>query len=152
MGGLCSRAVAIKQNPYADTNGSFNPYKSASVNRRPSVQSNTVTPPWAREVTEEQSQEPKQSRQLPPAVRQSATTEYSSNADDFYDGIPRYTMQKSRSVRSTQAAVAKVCHIVESRFVMFLEFQNHDLTQWCCNVFSIHQYLFFLLMEVLVVS
>lgn len=35
-----------------------------------------------------------------------------SQSDDFYDGIPRFDgglSQKSKSVRSTQAAVAKVC-------------------------------------------
>ncbi|OWM69428.1 hypothetical protein CDL15_Pgr013889 [Punica granatum] len=109
MGGLCSRA-AIKQNPYADTNGSLNPYKSAPVYRS-SVQSNTIIPPQAREVMEKQSREPKQSQEPAQAVRQSSTAQYSSNDDDFYDGIPRYTMQKSRSVRSTQAAVAKVSEV-----------------------------------------
>lgn len=126
MGGLCSKTV-IKQNPYADTNGSFNPHKSALTDR-PSVRSYTATPVRVREVMEKQSQEPKQSQVLTPAVRQSGMAQYSSNADDFYDGIPRYTMQKSRSVRSTQAAVAKVHHDggTESRFGRFLEFQNHD--------------------------
>ncbi|KAK4762728.1 hypothetical protein SAY86_008496 [Trapa natans] len=109
MGGLCSKA-AIKQNPYSGTNGSFNPHKSAQTNL-PSVQTYTGTPTRVLEVMEKQSWETKASRELTPVVQKSGTAQYASNADDFYDGIPRYTMQKSRSVRSTQAAVAKVSEV-----------------------------------------
>lgn len=81
-----------------------------------------MTPPLVQEIMEKQSQEAKQSQESTPAVCQMGTAQYSSNTDDFYDGIPRYTMPKSRSVRSTQAAVAMVCHhgAVDSRFRMFL--------------------------------
>lgn len=42
-----------------------------------------------------------------PVLQRMEKPESELNPDDFYDGIPRFTL-KSRSVRSTQAAVAKV--------------------------------------------
>lgn len=42
-----------------------------------------------------------------PVLQKMEMPESELNPNDFYDGIPRFTL-KSRSVRSTQAAVAKV--------------------------------------------
>ncbi|KAK8607077.1 hypothetical protein V6N13_052824 [Hibiscus sabdariffa] len=50
----------------------------------------------------------------PPQVREIMEKRIEESADEFYDGIPRFTRdmsQKSRSVRSTQAAVAKVSEV-----------------------------------------
>ncbi|KAK4764872.1 hypothetical protein SAY86_025962 [Trapa natans] len=109
MGGLCSRAV-IENSPYADIFASFNPYKSASLYRS-SRQSNTMTPPLIQQIMEKQSQESKKSQESTRVVTQMGTAQYSGDIDDFYDGIPRYMAQKSRSVRSTQAAVAMVSEV-----------------------------------------
>ncbi|XP_044470129.1 protein PSK SIMULATOR 1-like [Mangifera indica] len=45
-----------------------------------------------------------------PVLQRMEKPESELNPDDFYDGIPRFTL-KSRSVRSTQAAVAKVSEV-----------------------------------------
>lgn len=108
MGGLCSRTAVSKSNPYASTNGGFNPYnyKPASVHQS-SVRSD-LTASQMREVMVKPSQETKQSRREPASpTRQGSAPQYGNNADDFYDGIPRYQMQKSRSVRS----IAKVSEV-----------------------------------------
>ncbi|KAI4383541.1 hypothetical protein MLD38_009368 [Melastoma candidum] len=98
MGGICSKP-AQKSNPYADTSVSFNAYKASAV-PRPAVRTN-VAQPIAREVPANRSQEIKPPQEQIVGVRQG------SDNDDFYDGIPRYPLQKSRSIRA-QAAVAKV--------------------------------------------
>ncbi|XP_030550244.1 protein PSK SIMULATOR 1-like [Rhodamnia argentea] len=108
MGGLCSRSAVAKSNPYANPNGGFNHYnyKPASVHQS-SVHSN-LTPPQVRQVMVKQSQETKQSQEPAAPTRQAASAaQYGNNDDEFYDGIPRYQMQKSRSVRS----IAKVSEV-----------------------------------------
>ncbi|KAA8547183.1 hypothetical protein F0562_003608 [Nyssa sinensis] len=83
---------------------------------QPNKQSN-LTSPQVQESTENQSQELKQVKE-PILFRETSTTAFGSNEDDFYDGIPRYRRSpslKSRSMRSTQAVVAKVSG-VSSRF------------------------------------
>ncbi|KAI4385191.1 hypothetical protein MLD38_003245 [Melastoma candidum] len=107
MGGLCSKPVQ-KSNPYADTNGSFNAYKASEV-PRPAMRTN-VPQPIAREVAANRSQEIKPPQEPSIGVRQNSASRRGSDGDDFYDGIPRYPMQKSRSVR-TQVAVAKVSEV-----------------------------------------
>lgn len=108
MGGLCSRSAVAKSNPYASTRGNFDPYsyKSASVHQS-SARSN-LTPPQVREVMVKQSEETKQLQEPAAPTRQASAAQYGNNADDFYDGIPRYPMQKSRSVRSI-AKVLRIC-------------------------------------------
>ncbi|KAI4383542.1 hypothetical protein MLD38_009368 [Melastoma candidum] len=101
MGGICSKP-AQKSNPYADTSVSFNAYKASAV-PRPAVRTN-VAQPIAREVPANRSQEIKPPQEQIVGVRQG------SDNDDFYDGIPRYPLQKSRSIRA-QAAVAKVSEV-----------------------------------------
>ncbi|KAK9293138.1 hypothetical protein L1049_021124 [Liquidambar formosana] len=79
----------------------------------PSNAQSNMTPPLVRESMEKQLQEPRQ-LQEPVSLRGMDTAEYGSNLDDFYDGIPRFSRalsQKSRSIRSKQAAVAKVSEV-----------------------------------------
>ncbi|OMO52006.1 hypothetical protein CCACVL1_29444 [Corchorus capsularis] len=86
MGGICSRSSGNDNNGVGNANGGhdLNHYKTKAA----TVENNVMAPPQVREVMEKGIQEP----------------------DDFYDGIPRYTL-KSRSVRSTHAAVAKVSEV-----------------------------------------
>ncbi|KAK9012677.1 hypothetical protein V6N11_040716 [Hibiscus sabdariffa] len=86
MGGICSRSGVRDDgvgNGYGG--GNLNHYQSKDI-----PQNVLMNPPQVSEITEKRIEE---------------------SADDFYDGIPRFTTQKSRSVRSTQAAVAKVSEV-----------------------------------------
>ncbi|XVF16889.1 hypothetical protein REPUB_Repub10bG0070100 [Reevesia pubescens] len=85
MGGICSRS-GVKENGVGNGYGGddLNHYESKA-----SAENSLMNPPQVREIMEKRIEEA---------------------ADDFYDGIPRFT-QKSRSVRSTQAAVAKVSEV-----------------------------------------
>ncbi|GMI68577.1 PSK SIMULATOR 3 [Hibiscus trionum] len=91
MGGICSRSGVRDdgvENGYGGGgggDGNLNHYQSKDI-----PQNGFMNPPQVREITEKRIEE---------------------SADDFYDGIPRFTAQKSRSVRSTQAAVAKVSEV-----------------------------------------
>ncbi|OMP01141.1 hypothetical protein COLO4_12131 [Corchorus olitorius] len=86
MGGICSRSSGNDDNGVGNANGGHDltHYKSKAA----TVENNVMAPPQVREAMEKGIQEP----------------------DDLYDGIPRYTL-KSRSVRSTHAAVAKVSEV-----------------------------------------
>uniref|UniRef100_A0A5B7BC23 DUF668 domain-containing protein n=1 Tax=Davidia involucrata TaxID=16924 RepID=A0A5B7BC23_DAVIN len=120
MGGRSSKSsVSHNKNLYASGRVDFN--ASGGVrNRLNELQSNkrsNLTPSQVQESIEKQSQELKEVKE-PISFREMSTTTYGSNEDDFYDGIPRYSrslFQKSRSMRSKQAAVAKVSG-VSSRF------------------------------------
>ncbi|MBA0822359.1 hypothetical protein Goarm_019165 [Gossypium armourianum] len=90
MGGICSRSCVRDDgvgNAYGG--GDFNNnYQTKAV-----PENSLMNPPQVTEIMEKRIEEP---------------------TDDFYDGIPRLTRgmsQKSRSVRSTQAAVAKVSEV-----------------------------------------
>ncbi|KAG4139761.1 hypothetical protein ERO13_D07G213700v2 [Gossypium hirsutum] len=90
MGGICSRSGVRDDgvgNAYGG--GDFNNnYQTKAV-----PENSLMNPPQVMEIMEKRIEEP---------------------TDDFYDGIPRLTRgmsQKSRSVRSTQAAVAKVSEV-----------------------------------------
>ncbi|XP_041004871.1 protein PSK SIMULATOR 1-like [Juglans microcarpa x Juglans regia] len=111
MGGLCSRSsnekyAVSKANGYTGDRFQSNVHESSNL---------TAPPPQTYEV-----REPKKETQEPVADREtgaSAAGLYGATGpDDFYDGIPRYNpggplSQKSRSVRSRQAAVAKVSEV-----------------------------------------
>ncbi|KAG6660559.1 protein PSK SIMULATOR 1-like [Carya illinoinensis] len=111
MGGLCSRSsnekyAVSKANGYTGNRFQSNVQKSSNL---------TAPPPQTYEV-----REPKKETQEPVAnseTRASAAGLYGATGpDDFYDGIPRYNpggplSLKSRSVRSKQAAVAKVSEV-----------------------------------------
>ncbi|XVF60942.1 hypothetical protein PTKIN_Ptkin08bG0088700 [Pterospermum kingtungense] len=90
MGGICSRSGAKENgvgNAYGGDNLNHDHSKVSSENR-------LMNPPKVRDIMEKK-------RIL-------------DANDDFYDGIPRFTRgmsQKSRSLRSTQAAVAKVSEV-----------------------------------------
>ncbi|TYH64229.1 hypothetical protein ES332_D07G252100v1 [Gossypium tomentosum] len=90
MGGICSRSgVRDDGVGKAYGGGDFNNnYQTKAV-----PENSLMNPPQVMEIMEKRIEEP---------------------TDDFYDGIPRLTRgmsQKSRSVRSTQAAVAKVSEV-----------------------------------------
>ncbi|KAI4326169.1 hypothetical protein MLD38_031509 [Melastoma candidum] len=107
MGGLCSKQVP-KSNPYADTNGSFNAHKASMISqstRRSNVSSSNVL-----DATVNHSQETRPSQEPKAAARRGSPPQRENHNDDFYDGIPRYPLQKSRSLR-TQAAVAKMSEV-----------------------------------------
>ncbi|KAA3459311.1 D-lactate dehydrogenase [Gossypium australe] len=90
MGGICSRS-GIRDDGVGNAygGGDFNNnYQTKAV-----PENSLMNPPQVTEIMEKRVEEP---------------------TDDFYDGIPRFTRgmsQKSRSVRSTQAAVAKVSEV-----------------------------------------
>ncbi|TYI20500.1 hypothetical protein ES332_A07G242400v1 [Gossypium tomentosum] len=90
MGGICSRS-GIRDDGVGNAygGGDFNNnYQTKAV-----PENSLMNPPQVTEIMEKRIEEP---------------------TDDFYDGIPRFTRgmsQKSRSVRSTQAAVAKVSEV-----------------------------------------
>ena len=96
MGGICSKSGGRDKGAgTGSANGGHD--LDHYQNKKATVEHNVMAPPTVREVVE---------RKIP-------------EADDFYDGIPRFTggmSLKSRSVRSTQAAVAKVT----SKFMAFL--------------------------------
>ncbi|MBA0731232.1 hypothetical protein Golax_022732 [Gossypium laxum] len=90
MGGICSRS-GVRDDGVGNAyrGGDFNNnYQTKAV-----PENSLMNPPQVTEIMEKRIEEP---------------------TDDFYDGIPRLTRgmsQKSRSVRSTQAAVAKVSEV-----------------------------------------
>lgn len=111
MGALCSKSskhsntVSAKANAYHDDRYQSNAHKSGNW---------TTTPQKTLEV-----RQPKQEVQESIAYRETDTAAAgagpygTTSSEDFYDGIPRYNpggplSHKSRSIRSTQAAVAKV--------------------------------------------
>ncbi|KAJ1387778.1 hypothetical protein SESBI_39677 [Sesbania bispinosa] len=94
MGGLCSTS-AKGDKAFAKTKGHSDDHKSAGKNHKP-----TIDLTAAGEGLEKKKREP--------------AADEGTGPDDFYDGIPRYTdpfPHKSRSVRSRQAAVAKVSEV-----------------------------------------
>lgn len=109
MGGLCSKS-SKSGNVLAEKNWDSDRLKYAATATTASYQKTAkavVTPPVPADVRTE--------KKLPEEREPVAVPFDAAAADDeFYDGIPRYPRalsQKSRSVRSTQAAVAKVCAI-----------------------------------------
>ncbi|KAE9610202.1 hypothetical protein Lal_00006515 [Lupinus albus] len=99
MGGLCSKS-AKSDKVFAKIDGHDHNYhnKSGGKSYKATMGSDLATAPPAREIMENKTKEP------------SATNEHAAN-DDFYDGIPRFDdsfSQKSGSVKSRQATVAKV--------------------------------------------
>lgn len=99
MGGQCSRTSSSKPN-HKHSNVTVNPYCKPNSN---TVESK-LSPQQEKQKQQQQQQQLPQSFPLQKA-----------QSDDFYDGIPRFELDrgglshKSRSARSTQAAVAKVC-------------------------------------------
>ncbi|KAF7834101.1 DUF668 family protein [Senna tora] len=96
MGGICSRS-ANEDRVFAKADENFDSHhKSGKNGQSSSMPSDFTTAPQIRERMVKNLQEP---------------AEVQGGSDDFYDGIPRYTdsfTNKSRSVKSRQAAVAKV--------------------------------------------
>ena len=104
MGGLCSRS-ANDDKVFAKTDEQFDNHKSGK-NFHPSKPNDFTTAPQIRERMERN-------------LKESAGVS-GQDADDFYDGIPRYTdsfPDKSRSVKSRQAAVAKVGFSILRKFI-----------------------------------
>ncbi|XP_028785104.1 uncharacterized protein LOC114741013 [Neltuma alba] len=102
MGGICSRS-ANEDKVFAKTDENFVNHKSGK-NGQSSVQSDFTTAPHICEKMEKDVQEHGEIR----------GTDAGTSPDDFYDGIPRFTHpfpHKSRSVKSRQAAVAKVSEV-----------------------------------------
>lgn len=100
MGGLCSRS-ANEDRVFAKTDENFDNHKSG-MHGECSTPSDLTTAPRIRERMEKNLQEPAEIQ---------GTNDVGTGPVDFYDGIPRYTdsfPHKSRSVKSRQAAVAKV--------------------------------------------
>ncbi|XP_054821179.1 protein PSK SIMULATOR 1-like [Prosopis cineraria] len=102
MGGICSRS-ANEDKVFAKTDENFVNHKSGK-NGQSSVPSDFTTAPQIREKMEKDLQEPSEIRGL----------DAGTSPNDFYDGIPRFSdsfPHKSRSVKSRQAAVAKVSEV-----------------------------------------
>lgn len=102
MGGLCSKSAnEDKVFAKADENFDHN-HNKPGKNGRSSVPRDFTAPPQIRERMEKNLQEP---AEIQGAIARTGPDE------ELYDGIPRYSdsfPHKSRSVKSRQAAVAKV--------------------------------------------
>ncbi|XP_048335286.2 protein PSK SIMULATOR 1 isoform X1 [Ziziphus jujuba] len=109
MGGLCSKS-SNSGNVSAEKNWDSDRHKYAAAATTSSYQKTAkavVTPPMPADVQRGMTDKKLPDEREPVAVPFDAV----AVDDEFYDGIPRYPKaltQKSRSVRSTQAAVAKV--------------------------------------------
>ena len=109
MGGICSKRSKVG-NPFHEANGQFDRQKSDRGGYKPGVKAVVMQPPPVVLIGAKEKQLPQ------PAAQEKAGTPHGRPAtapaeEDFYDGIPRYSRalsQKSRSVRSTHSAVAKV--------------------------------------------
>lgn len=110
MGGLCTKS-SNSGNVSAEKNWDSDRHKYAAAATTSSYQKTAkavVTPPMPADVQRGMTDKKLPDEREPVAVPFDAV----AVDDEFYDGIPRYPKaltQKSRSVRSTQAAVAKVC-------------------------------------------
>ncbi|KAK7838035.1 hypothetical protein CFP56_020317 [Quercus suber] len=105
MGGLCSRSSK-------HDHGHNNKYAKTKTGSTATVKKNNSS-----NLTKLQVQDSKQEVQQPIVVHYeidgTGTGGAAATEDDFYDGIPRYNAAslKSRSIRSKQAAVAKVSEV-----------------------------------------
>ncbi|KAF5745052.1 hypothetical protein HS088_TW07G00633 [Tripterygium wilfordii] len=113
MGGICSKSssrgkghqkVSDKRNGHDET------YKAAS-GRRSDVESKLAPPRQSMESMKKQLEESKQVKEILSYPDVGTAQLYGTNAEDFYDGIPRFQILKSQSVRSKPAAVAKVSEV-----------------------------------------
>lgn len=96
MGGLCSKSAKGEKVLVAKSRGQYDNHKSGGKNYKPTMVSDLTT---AGEGMEEKKQ------------KQEHDAAGTRPDDDFYDGIPRYNdsfPHKSRSVKSSKAAAAKV--------------------------------------------
>ena len=131
MGAFCSRSSKHDHghnNKYAKTKtGSTAPVKKNNSNN----------------LTKPQVQDSKQEVQQPIVAHYetdgTGTGGAAATEDDFYDGIPRYNAAslKSRSIRSKQAAVAKVL-LLFSFLLLFVEFNNMPSGFFCMLDFYYH--------------
>lgn len=91
-------------------NGHFNASGLVYQSRELKISSNTTTSPVGENVENKQVREPFSFPEV------NAVPSYGMSADDIDDGIPRLSRalsNKSRSTKSKQAAVAKVClHLI----------------------------------------
>lgn len=114
MGGLCSRSsnTSAAKGYYDDRYDPGKGYLQSSADTlmvAPSPQKPDIT-----SVGKQSEKEQNQLKDQP--LRMDAVTvhhheDLALSTDDFYDGIPRYSPQKSRSVTSRQAAVTKVWYL-----------------------------------------
>lgn len=109
MGGLCSRSSNVDNAPgesFPSVNGHFGlVYQSREL--RMKVNNNSTPSPVGENVENKELTEPFSF----PTVN--AIAAYGTNLEDINDGIPRLSRalsNKSRSTKSKQVAVAKVCH------------------------------------------
>ena len=120
MGGLCSKSSSRHDgHTFAKTTSGGGDGDADDDRYQSSVQkkSSNLTTPQTRLVQEQEQEEVQQ----PIAHFETYGT---TGPDDFYDGIPRYNATaslKSRSIRSKQAAVAKVLlYLHNMPYVFFL--------------------------------
>lgn len=115
MGGICSRRSTV-DNLFQEANGHFNDRSKTDRGGYKSNVGTVIKPPPVAGIKEKKLQEDVGLKK----VDATAEAPYGQAAPDdvFYDGIPRYP-QKSRSVRSTQAAVAKVSASAEAVLSLF---------------------------------
>lgn len=111
MGGFCSKSSS-QGFAYHSTNGHGNDRKAAGSGYQPNEQI-SLTLPKVKDSMEKQPPDATQFQETLPFRNWDAApaADVGTSPDDFYDGIPRMPRglsQKSRPVRSTQAAVAKV--------------------------------------------
>ena len=107
MGGICSRRSTV-DNLFQEANGHFNDRSKTDRGGYKSNVGTVIKPPPVAGIKEKKLQEDVGLKKVDATAEAPYGQAAPAAPDDvFYDGIPRYP-QKSRSVRSTQAAVAKV--------------------------------------------
>jgi hypothetical protein len=118
MGGLCSKSSSrLDGHTFAKTTSGDGDADDDRYQSSVQKKSSNLTTPQTRLVQEQEQEEVQQ----PIAHFETYGT---TGPDDFYDGIPRYNATaslKSRSIRSKQAAVAKVLlYLHNMSYVFFL--------------------------------
>lgn len=132
MGALCSRSSK-------HDHGQNNKYAKTKTGSPATVKKNNSS-----NLTKLQVQDSKQEVPQPIVAHYeidgTGTGGAAATEDDFYDGIPRYNAAslKSRSIRSKQAAVAKVLLLFSFSFLLFVEFNNMPSGFFCMLDFFYH--------------
>ncbi|EEF28360.1 protein PSK SIMULATOR 1 [Ricinus communis] len=102
MGGLCSRSSTVDNAPgggFPHLNGHFNGSSLVYQSRELKINSNTTPSPVVENVENKQVREP---LSFPDGI----------NPDDFNEGIPHLSRNKSRSTKSKQAKVSEVSSLL----------------------------------------
>ncbi|KAF5727622.1 hypothetical protein HS088_TW22G01318 [Tripterygium wilfordii] len=131
MGGLCSKSssrgnehqkVSDKRNGHGET------YKAAS-GRRSDVESK-LAPPWQGTESMEKQLEERETKQVNETLSypEVGTAQYGTNTEDFYDGIPRFQILKSRSVSEVSSRLGRAGTVGLGKAVEVLDTLGSSMT------------------------